>query len=146
VPSLVNTVKGAANFEQETLLAVVNARKQVNQVNVDSAALSDPAAFQQFEKAQGELSSALSRLMVVVERYPDIKANKNFLELQSQLEGTENRIAVARKDYIQSVQLFNTEIRTFPGTIWQSVFYPDLTRKESFSQPDSVQEAPQIQF
>lgn len=115
VPNLVATVKGFAAQEKDTLTAVVEARAKVGTMQVDANMLNNPQAMQNFEKAQGALSGALSRLMVVAERYPDLKSNQNFLALQSQLEGTENRIAIARRDYIASVQGFNTEIRTFPG-------------------------------
>ena len=126
VPNLVETVKGYAAHESETLQAVVEARAKVSQMNVTPETLNDPAAFKAFEQNQAQLSSALSRLMVVVERYPDLKANQNFLQLQSQLEGTENRISVARRDYVAAVQRYNTEIRTFPGRIWHSVMYSDM--------------------
>jgi LemA protein len=122
IPNLVRTVQGAANFEKSTLEAVVNARARVGQVQVGSGPAgatnvpNDPAAMQQFEQAQAGLSSALSRLLVVVERYPDLKSNQNFLELQSELEGTENRIAVERMRYNQSAQAYNTAIRRFPGS------------------------------
>lgn len=147
VPNLVETVKGYAEQERETLREVVEARAQVGQLNVDESIVNDPAAMERFEEVQKNLSSALQRLMVVVERYPDLKSNQNFLALQSQLEGTENRIAVARRDYIQAVQAFNTEIRTFPGRIWHSVLYSDLELKETFeaTTPDAEQ-APQVDF
>ena len=124
VPNLVRTVQGAANFEKSTLEAVVSARARVGQVQIGNGpgggatnVPNDPAAMQQFEQAQAGLSSALSRLLVVVERYPDLKANQNFLELQSQLEGTENRIAVERMRYNQAAQGYNTAIRRFPGNV-----------------------------
>ena len=146
VPNLVNTVKGYAAHENETFTAVTEARAKVGQVNISADMLANPGALQQFEKAQGALSSALSRLMVVAERYPDLKANQNFLALQSQLEGTENRISVARRDYIAAVQTFNTEIRTFPGVIWHSILHSDLERKESFAASAQAQEAPTVEF
>ncbi|HDZ36772.1 MAG TPA: LemA family protein, partial [Marinobacter sp.] len=130
VPNLVETVKGFAKQEKETLTAVIEARSKATSIQVDESILNNPAKLQQFQKAQGELSSALSRLMVVSERYPDLKSNQNFLALQSQLEGTENRIAVARRDFIQSVERYNTEIRTFPGKIWHSMLYSDMERRE----------------
>ncbi|HTO56914.1 MAG TPA: LemA family protein, partial [Pseudomonadales bacterium] len=111
VPNLVATVKGYAEHEQETLEAVTEARAKVSQMNVNADTINDPAAFKAFEQNQNALTGALSRLMVVVEKYPDLKANQNFLQLQSQLEGTENRISVARRDYIAAVQKYNTEIR-----------------------------------
>ena len=117
VPNLVNTVKGAAAFEQETLVAVTNARAQATAINATPELVNDPQAFAKFEAAQRELSSALSRLLVVVEKYPDLKANTGFRDLQAQLEGTENRIAVARNRYITSVQEYNVTIRSFPGNL-----------------------------
>jgi LemA protein len=146
VPNLVNTVKGYAAHESATLQAVVEARAKVAQMNVSPEILTDPAAFKAFEDNQAALSSALSRLMVVVERYPDLKANQNFLQLQSQLEGTENRISVARRDYIAAVQRYNTELRTFPGRIWHSLLYSDMTVKESFTAQPAASEAPKVEF
>lgn len=144
IPNLVNTVKGYANFEKSTLTDVINARAKATQVTLTPEMLNDPAAIQKFEQAQGELSSSLSRLMVVVERYPDLKANQNFLALQSQLEGTENRIAIARKDYIDTVQEYNTLIRTFPGVIWAKLYGAQI--KPSFTAPPAAEQAPQVSF
>ena len=118
IPNLVATVKGFAAQEQDTLTAVIEARSKATSIQADSSLLDDPQKLMQFEQAQSSLGRALSRLMVVVERYPDLKSNQNFLALQSQLEGTENRISVARRDYVAAVQRYNTEIRTFPGLIW----------------------------
>ncbi len=132
VPNLVETVKGYAAQERETLTAVVEARAKVGSMQVDQSVIDDPQKLQQFEQAQAQLGSALQRLLVVVERYPDLKSNQNFLALQSQLEGTENRIAVARRDYIQAVERYNTEIRTFPGRIWHGVLYSDLEIREVY--------------
>ena len=146
IPNLVETVKGYAAQERETLTAVVEARSRVAQMKVPENILTNPEAFKAFEANQGALTQALSRLMVVVERYPDLKSGQNFLALQSQLEGTENRIAVARRDYIQAVQKFNTELRTFPGRIWASLLYSDMKVKENFSQPESVAETPKVKF
>lgn len=146
VPNLVETVKGYAAQERETLQAVVEARAKVNQMNVDSDIINDPEALQRFEQNQSQLSSALSRLMVVVERYPDLKSNQNFLALQSQLEGTENRISVARRDYVQAVQRYNTEIRTLPGSIWHSLLYSDMPVRETFEARAGAEEAPQVEF
>lgn len=147
VPNLVEVVKGYAAQERETLTAVVQARAKVGSMQVDESITNDPAALERFEQAQGQLSSALQRLLVVVERYPDLKSNQNFLALQSQLEGTENRIAVARRDYIQAVQKFNTEIRTFPGRIWHSILYSDLELRESFqASAPNAEQAPQVEF
>ena len=141
IPNLVATVKGYASHEQETLKAVTDARARVGSVQV-----SDPAQHKEFEAAQNQLSSALSRLMVVVERYPDLKADQQFLTLQAQLEGTENRISVARRDYIEAVRQFNTEIRTFPGVIWSKLLYSDLEAKPTFSAKPRADEAPKVRF
>lgn len=147
VPNLVETVKGYATQERETLTAVVEARAKVGSMQVDQSVLNDPQALQKFEAAQGELTSALNRLMVVVERYPDLKSNQNFLALQSQLEGTENRIAVARRDFIQAVGRYNTEIRTFPGRIWHSLLYSDMPLRETFeATSENAEQAPQVKF
>lgn len=147
IPNLVETVKGYASHERETLQAVTEARAKVGSMQVNADTLNNPEQLKAFEQAQGELSSALQRLMVVVERYPDLKANQNFLSLQSQLEGTENRIAVARRDFIQAVERFNTEIRTFPGRIWHTVMYSDLKVKENFQATTAnAEKAPEVKF
>ena len=146
IPNLVETVKGAADFERGTLTAVVEARSKVAQTNIPPDILNNPAAFKAFEQNQSALSSALSRLLVVVERYPDLKANQNFLALQSQLEGTENRIAVARRDYIETVRQYNTELRTFPGRIWAATLYSDAKPMETFTIADEAKEAPKVKF
>lgn len=146
VPNLVETVKGFATQERETLQAVVEARAKVSQMNVDADIVNNPEALRAFEQNQAALSGALSRLMVVVERYPELKSNQNFLALQSQLEGTENRISVARRDYIQAVQQYNTEIRTLPGRIWHAVLYNDMPVRETFEARQGAEEAPQVQF
>lgn len=146
VPNLVETVKGFARQEQEVLTQVVEARSKVGSMQIPKDILTNPQAFQQFQKNQDQLGSALSRLLVVVEKYPELKSNQNFLTLQSQLEGTENRIAVARKDYIEAVQRYNTEIRTFPGRIWKGILYSEMQPKQNFSAPESVQEAPKVKF
>ena len=122
VPNLVNTVKGYAQYEQDTLLAVTNARSKATAINATSELVNDPAAFAKFEAAQKELSGALSRLLVVVEKYPDLKANAGYRDLQAQLEGTENRIAVARNRYISSVQAYNVTVRSFPSNLTAMVF------------------------
>ncbi|HLT04677.1 MAG TPA: LemA family protein [Pseudomonas sp.] len=147
IPNLVETVKGYARQEQDTLTAVVEARSRATSIQVDASTLDNPEQLRQFDEAQQQLSGALSRLMVVVERYPDLKSNQNFLALQSQLEGTENRIAVARRDFIAAVQRYNTEIRTFPGRIWHTLLYSDLPLRESFeaTAPDAEQ-APEVRF
>ena len=122
IPNIVATVKGEANFEQETLTKVVEARARATSIQVTPATLNDPAAFQKFQAAQGELSSALSRLMVVSERYPDLKANKGFSDLRVQLEGTENRITIARNRYIATVQEYNVLARSFPTNLTAMAF------------------------
>ena len=147
VPNLVNTVQGFADQEREVLVEVTEARSKVGSIQMDESILNDPQKFQQFEQAQSQLGSALQRLMVVVERYPDLKSNQNFLTLQAQLEGTENRIAVARRDYIQAVQQYNTEIRTFPGRIWHSVLYSELEQRENFeATTETAEQAPSVNF
>lgn len=147
IPNLVETVKGFAAQEQETLTAVIEARSKATSIQVDESILNNPQKLQQFQQAQGELSSALSRLMAVSERYPDLKSNQNFLALQSQLEGTENRIAVARRDFIQSVEQYNTEIRTFPGRIWHSLMYSDMPLRENFeATAENAEDAPSVEF
>ena len=147
IPNLVETVKGYAKHEEETLTAVIEARAKATSIQVDASTLDNPEKLKQFQQAQDQLTGALSRLMVVSERYPDLKANQNFLALQSQLEGTENRIAVARRDFILAVQKYNTEIRTFPGRLWHSVMYSDLPIRETFeaTSPDA-DKAPQVKF
>ncbi len=148
IPNLVEVVKGYASHERETLTAVVEARAKATQMAVPKDILTNPQAFQMFQQNQGALSSALARLMVVVERYPDLKANQNFATLQAQLEGTENRIAVARRDYIESVKNYNTEIRTFPGRIWAAVLYSDAEIKQNFTVENvqSIETAPTIKM
>lgn len=147
VPNLVNTVQGFADQEREVLVEVTEARSKVGSIQMDESILDDPEKFQQFEQAQSQLGSALQRLMVVVERYPELKSNQNFLTLQAQLEGTENRIAVARRDYIQAVQQYNTEIRTFPGRLWHSVLYSELEQRENFeATTENADQAPSVNF
>lgn len=147
IPNLVETVKGYAKQEQETLTAVIEARAKATSIQVDASTLDDPQKLQQFQQAQSQLSGALSRLMVVSERYPDLKSNQNFLALQSQLEGTENRIAVARKDFIAAVQRYNTEIRTFPGRLWHMVMYSNLPIRENFeATATDADKAPEVKF
>lgn len=146
VPNLVETVKGAASFERETLEAVVKARSQVAQTTLPPDVLTNPDAFKGFEQNQAALSSALARLLVVVERYPDLKANQNFLALQSQLEGTENRITVARRDYIEAVRRYNTELRTFPGRLWAMTLYAGNEPMQAFSISEEAKEAPKVKF
>lgn len=147
IPNLVETVKGFARQEQETLTAVVEARAKATSIRVDASTLDDPQKLQQFQQAQNQLTGALSRLMAVSERYPELKSNQNFLALQSQLEGTENRIAVARRDFIAAVERYNTEIRTFPGRIWHTLMYSDMPIRENFeATAENAEQAPQVQF
>lgn len=145
IPNLVETVKAYASHEKETLMAVTNARASVGKTQINSADLADPAAMQKFQQAQGALSGALSRLLVVVEKYPDLKANQNFRDLQHQLEGTENRINVARQRYNKSVQTFNSSIRTFPNNLTNN-FLLNLERKEPFKADAGAEKAPQVKF
>lgn len=146
IPNLVETVKGAAAFERETLQAVVEARSRVARTTVPPDVLTNPEAFKAYEQNQAALSSALSRLLVVVERYPDLKANQNFLSLQSQLEGTENRIAVARRDYIEAVRRYNTELRTFPGRLWAMTLYAGSEPMQNFTVAEDVMRTPTVKF
>ena len=146
IPNLVETVKAYAAHEQETLTAVVEARAKATQLTIPKDILTNPAAFSAFQAKQDGLGAALGKLMVVVERYPDLKADKNFLTLQSQLEGTENRIAVARRDYIIAVQEFNTEIKTFPGRLWHSLMYSDSEYMQQFEITAAAETAPSVSF
>lgn len=143
IPNLVNTVKGYADFEQKTLTAVIEARSKATSVTIDPTNLNE-ASIQQFQKAQEGLSSALSRLMVVVERYPDLKANQNFMDLQAQLEGTENRIATERRNFNQTAQDYNTQIRRFPSNIFAGLFGFD--KKAYFEAEVGAEKAPEVQF
>ena len=145
IPNLVETVKGYAQQEREVLTQVIEARAKATQVKVDASTITDPAKFKEYQDAQNQLSGALGRLMVTVERYPDLKSNQNFLALQSQLEGTENRVTVARRDYIQAVQAFNTKIRTFPGVIWAKLFWGSKPM-ESFSATAGAERPPAVKF
>jgi LemA protein len=145
IPNLVEVVKGYAKHESETLKAVTEARAKVGSIQLSKDILNNPEAISRFQQAQGNLSSALSRLMVVVERYPDLKANQNFLDLQNQLEGTENRINVARVRYNKAVQEFNTSIRVFPNSLTNSLLL-HLTRKEPFKAEEGAKVAPKVKF
>jgi len=146
VPNLVNTVKGAADFERKTLEAVVEARAKVGQTQLPPDILTNQQAMQQFAQNQAALTSALSRLLVVVEQYPDLKANANFQTLQAQLEGTENRIAVARRDYIDAVRSYNTELKTFPGRIWAMLLYSSYKEMAQFTADEKATTAPAVNF
>ena len=145
IPNLVEVVKGYATHEADTLKAVTEARAKVGSMQVTKDVLNNPATLNKFQQAQGELSGALSRLMVVVEKYPDLKANQNFLDLQKQLEGTENRINVSRERYNASVQVFNTSIRTFPNSLTNSMML-HLQRKEAFKAEEGAKVAPKVKF
>ncbi len=146
IPNLVETVKGYAAQERETLEAVVKARAAATQATLPPELLTDPAAFQKFQQAQGQLGGALSRLLVTVERYPDLKSNQNYLKLQDQLEGTENRIAVARRDYIEAVRKYNTELVTLPGRLWAMIMYSDKKQMQTFTAEPEAANVPQVKF
>ncbi|MDD2197297.1 MAG: LemA family protein [Bacteroidales bacterium] len=143
IPNLVSTVKGYADFEQQTLIGVIEARSKATQVTIDPTNLNE-SNMQQFQQAQGELSGALSRLLVTIERYPDLKANQNFLELQAQLEGTENRIAVERRKFNEIVQSYNSYIRSFPRVIYSGWF--GFEKKVYFEADQGARQAPQVDF
>lgn len=145
IPNLVEVVKGYAKHEADTLKAVTEARAKVGSMQISKDVLNNPESLNKFQQAQGELSGALSRLMVVVEKYPDLKANQNFLDLQKQLEGTENRINVARERYNKTVQIFNTSIRTFPNSMTNSLLL-HLQRKEPFKAEEGAKVAPKVKF
>ena len=145
IPNLVETVKAYASHERETLQAVTEARASVGKTQVNTGDLGNAAAMQKFQQAQGALSGALSRLLVTVERYPDLKANQNFLDLQHQLEGTENRINVARQRYNKAVQTFNSSIRTFPNNLTNN-FLLNLERKEPFKADTGAETVPTVKF
>jgi LemA protein len=146
IPNLVETVKGYAAHEREVLTEVVEARARATQMTIPEDILTDPEAFQRFQEAQGELGAALSRLIAITENYPDLKANQNFLALQSQLEGTENRIAVARRDYIEAVRRYNTELRTIPGRWWAALLYPEAEPMQNFTVAEETTRAPEVDF
>src|SRR5688572_21083857 len=145
IPNLVETVKGYAAHEREVLTEVVEARARATQMTIPEDILTDPEAFQRFQEAQGEIGAALSRLIAITENYPDLKSNQNFLALQSQLEGTENRIAVARRDYIAAVQQYNTEIRTIPGRWWNALMY-QAEPMANFTVAEEVTRVPEVDF
>ncbi len=148
IPNLVETVKGYAAQERQVLEAVINARAKATQttLQVPPDILTNPEAFKKFQEAQSQLTGALGRLIAVSENYPDLKSNQNYLALQSQLEGTENRIAVARRDYIQAVQAYNTELRTFPGVIWATILYRNNKPMETFTVPTETTKPPAVKF
>jgi LemA protein len=144
IPNLVNTVKGYAEFERGVLTDVTEARARVSQFNVTPEVLNDPQSFQRFQQLQGELSGALSRLLVTVENYPVLKANENFLQLQAQLEGTENRISVERRNFNQTVQQYNTTIKRFPTSIFAGIF--GFNEKQYFTSTPGAETPPKVEF
>ena len=146
IPNLVETVKGYAAHEKDTLDAVVEARSKATQVTVTPETLSNPEAFKKFQDAQSGLTSALSRLLAITENYPDLKANQNFLALQAQLEGTENRIAVARRDYIQAVKDYNLTLRTFPSVLWATLWFRSNQPFQNFTVAEDKMEVPKVDF
>ena len=146
IPNLVSTVQGYAKQEKDVLVAVTEARAKATSIHVDANDLTDPAKVKQLQDAQNALSGALGRLLAVSENYPDLKSNQNFLALQSQLEGTENRIAVSRKDYIAAVQAYNIELRTFPGVIWASTAFRANKPMAEFTADNNSQASPKVKF
>ncbi len=146
IPNLVETVKGYAAQERTVLTEVTEARASATQVKVDASTITDPAAFQRYAAAQDQLSGVLGRLMMIQERYPDLKSNQNFMALQSQLEGTENRIAISRRDYNAAVQDYNTEIRTFPGALWAGTVHRWAKPMQTFQASAAAQSAPSVSF
>lgn len=146
IPNLVETVKGYAKQESAVLVEVTQARAKATSVQVDASTIEDPAKFRQFQEAQSQLSGALGRLLAIQEAYPDLKSNQNFLALQAQLEGTENRIAVARRDYIERVRQYNTLLSTFPGIIWAATLYRNDKPLEQSSIAEEQKRAPQVKF
>ncbi len=146
IPNLVATVQGYAAQEKSVLTGVVEARAKATQVKVDTSELTDPDKVKAFDNAQGQLTGALSRLLAVVENYPDLKSNANFLALQSQLEGTENRIAVARRDYIEAVRAYNTSLRTLPTVIWAKTVFSDKKPMVEFTASEGAENPPQVKF
>jgi LemA protein len=148
IPNLVETVKGYARQEEKVLTEVVEARARATQTTaqIPPDVLTDPEKFKQFQDAQGELGAALGRLIAITENYPDLKSNQNFLALQSQLEGTENRIAVARRDYIEAVRVYNTELRTFPGRLWAMFLYSGNKPMATFTVDEEKTKTPEVKF
>jgi len=146
IPNLVATVQGYAKQEKDVLTAVVEARAKATQVKIDVSQLTDPDKLKQFQDAQTQLSGALGRLLAVSENYPDLKSNQNFLALQSQLEGTENRITVARRDYIEAVRVYNTDLKTFPSVLWAATFFRANKPMAEFAANETAQTPPQVKF
>jgi LemA protein len=146
IPNLVSTVQGYAQQERTVLTDVVKARASATQVKVDASTITDPEAFKKYQAAQDQLSGVLGRLLAITENYPDLKSNQNFLALQSQLEGTENRIAISRRDYNEAVRQYNTELRTFPGVIWAATLYRSQKPAQPFTATANAQTAPKVSF
>ena len=146
IPNLVSTVQGYAQQERTVLTDVVKARASATQVKVDASTITDPEAFKKYQAAQDQLSGVLGRLLAITENYPDLKSNQNFLALQSQLEGTENRIAISRRDYNEAVRQYNTELRTFPGVIWAATLYRSQKPAQPFTAAANAQTAPKVSF
>jgi LemA protein len=146
IPNLANTVAGYAAQEKSVLIAVTQARASATQVKVDASTITDPARFAEFQQAQDKLSGVLGRLMAISENYPDLKSNQNFLALQSQLEGTENRIEISRRDYNAAVQEYNTELVTVPGSLWAATFYRSYKQATPFAASTAAQSAPVVSF
>lgn len=146
IPNLVATVQGYAKQEKDVLTAVTEARSKATQIKVDASQLTDPEKLKQFQDAQNQLTGALGRLIAISEAYPDLKSNQNFLALQSQLEGTENRIAVARRDYIEAVRAYNTELKTFPGMLWAMTVFRSSKPMAEFTANEDAQKPPQVKF
>ena len=146
IPNLVATVQGYAKQEKDVLTGVIEARAKATQVRIDAGDLTDPDKLKQFQDAQSKLSGALGRLLAVSENYPDLKSNQNFLALQSQLEGTENRITVARRDYIEAVRVYNTELKTFPGVLWAATFFRGNKPMAEFAANEGSQAPPTVKF
>jgi len=146
IPNLVSTVQGYAIQEKSVLTEVTQARAQATHVSIDASTVTDPAAFQKFQEAQNQLSGVLGHLLSITENYPDLKSNQNFLALQSQLEGTENRIEIARRDYNSAVQDYNTELVTVPGSLWAATFYKSYKQATPFAASTAAQSAPVVSF
>jgi LemA protein len=146
IPNLVATVQGYTKQEKDVLTSVVEARAKATSVKIDASQLTDPDKLKQFQDAQAQLSGALGRLLAVSENYPDLKSNQNFLALQSQLEGTENRISVARRDYIEAVRAYNLSLKTFPSLIWAATFFRGNKPLAEFAANDAAQTPPQVKF
>ena len=146
IPNLVETVKAYAKQEQTVLTQVVEARAKATQMTVPEDIITDPEKFKKWQEAQGELGAALGRLISITENYPDLKSNQNFLALQAQLEGTENRIAVARRDYIEAVRVYNTSLRTFPTVLWAKFWYTDAKPFENFTISEDKMQTPKVDF